>query len=96
MTKSQLMVKIARQIGCSVPMVENMLSCFVDGTIEALQRGEKLTIPGFGRFEMRQRKARVYTSPKTKEKIMLPPKTIPFFKVSGKMKQKIEQADESK
>ena len=92
MTKSQLIAKIARQTGYSVPVVENVLNCFVDDTIEALQNGEKVTIAGFGRFEMRQRQAEGFTNPKTKQKGTLTPRATPGFKVSGLMKQKIEQA----
>lgn len=89
MTRSQLIVKIARQTGLPNAQVETVLDTLVEDIIDALQQGEKVTIAGFGRFEMRQRKTKAYTNPKTKVSSQLDPTSIPGFKASGLMKQKI-------
>lgn len=89
MTRSQLIAKIARQTGLPVAQVENVLSVMVDDVIEALAQDEKVTIAGFGRFEMRDRKTKAYTNPKTKVSSQLQPTSIPGFKASGLMKQRI-------
>ena len=89
MTRSQLIAKIARQTGLPVAQVENVLSVMVDDIIEALAQDEKVTIAGFGRFEMRERKTKAYTNPKTKVASQLEPTSIPGFKASGLMKQRI-------
>ena len=51
---------------------------------------EKVTIAGFGRFEMRPRKPKAYTNPKTKVSSRLESTSIPGFKASGRFKQKLE------
>lgn len=89
MTRSQLVGKIARQTGYPVSQVENVIDLMVDNIIESLQEGDKVTIAGFGRFEMRQRKTKSYTNPKTKQHSQLAPTAIPGFKASGLMKTKI-------
>ena len=89
MTRSQLIAKIGRQTGLPVSQVENVLSTMVDNIIEALAQDEKVTIAGFGRFEMRDRKTKAYTNPKTKVSSQLRPISIPGFKASGLMKQRI-------
>ncbi len=89
MTRSQLIAKIARQTGLPVSQIENVLTTMVDDVIEALGQGEKVTIAGFGRFEMRDRKTKAYTNPKTKVASQLQPTSIPGFKASGLMKQRI-------
>lgn len=89
MTRSQLIAKIGRQTGLPVSQVENVLSTMVDNIIEALAQDEKVTIAGFGRFEMRDRKTKAYTNPKTKVSSQLRPTSIPGFKASGLMKQRI-------
>ena len=53
---------------------------------------EKVTIAGFGRFEMRPRKPKAYTNPKTKVSSRLESTSIPGFKASGRFKQKLEAA----
>ena len=46
----------------------------------------------FGRFEMRPRKPKAYTNPKTKVSSRLESTSIPGFKASGRFKQKLEAA----
>lgn len=89
MTRSQLVARVARQTGLPVPQVENVFACLVNDIIDSLARGEKVTIAGFGRFEMRERKSKSYTNPKTKQRSQLEPTSIPGFKASGIMKKRI-------
>lgn len=89
MTRSQLISKISKQTGVSQQNTENVVDAFVENVISSLQAGEKVTIAGFGRFEMRERKSKAYTNPKTKTQSQLKPTSIPGFKASGLMKQRI-------
>lgn len=91
MTRSQLIAKIGRQTGLPAAQVENVMATMVDNVIEALAQDEKVTIAGFGRFEMRDRKTKAYTNPKTKVSSQLKPTSIPGFKASGLMKQRIAE-----
>ena len=89
MTRSQLITSVARQTGASEIQVENILDCFVDNIVDTLKDGDKVTIAGFGRFEMRARKTKAYINPKTKQASRLAPTNIPGFKASGLMKQRV-------
>ena len=89
MTRSQLIAKVARQTGLPASQVEQVITTLVDDIIESLKQGDKVTIAGFGRFEMRERKTKAYTNPKTKTASQLPPTSIPGFKASGLMKSRI-------
>ena len=55
-----------------------------------------MTIAGFGRFEMRPRKPKAYTNPKTKVSSRLESTAIPGFKASGRFKQKTAYEMESR
>ena len=55
----------------------------------ALKSGDKVTIAGFGRFEMRERQTKNFTNPKTKVTSKLEPTAIPGFKASGRLKEKV-------
>lgn len=89
MTRSQMITKIARQTNISAAQVEAILDTFVDNIVISLKEGDKVTIAGFGRFEMRERKTKAYTNPKTKKASRLAPTSIPGFKASGLLKQRI-------
>jgi integration host factor subunit beta len=57
-----------------------------ESIIEALQKGDKIEIRGFGSFRTRQRRGRIGRNPKTGAKVDVPPKKIPFFKPSKELK----------
>ena len=89
MTRSQLIVKVSKELDMPGGQVERVLDAFCEEIIHCLTEGEKVTITGFGRFEMRERKTKAYTNPKTKAVSQLPPVSIPGFKASSLMKEKI-------
>ena len=89
MTRSQLITKVANDSGLSAAQVEKVMDG-IFGTIgDVLRDGEKVTIAGFGRFEMRQRRTKSFTNPKTKVASQLEPTASPGFKASGRLKEKV-------
>lgn len=89
MTRSQLITKVANDSGLSAAQVEKVMDG-IFGTIgDVLREGEKVTIAGFGRFEMRERQTKNFTNPKTKVTSQLKPTAIPGFKASGRLKEKV-------
>ena len=54
---------------------------------EALAAGDKVTIVGFGTFEVRDRKARQGVNPSTKEPIMIPATKVPAFKPGKSLRE---------
>ena len=64
MTRSQLITKVANDTGISAVEVEKIMDG-IFGTIgDVLKAGDKVTIAGFGRFEMRERQTKNFTNPK--------------------------------
>ena len=91
MTRSQLITKVANDTGLTGAEVEKVMDC-IFGTIgDTLKNGEKVTIAGFGRFEMRERQTKNFTNPKTKVTSQLQPTAIPGFKASGRLKEKVSK-----
>ncbi len=89
MTRSQLIAKVAADAKMPAAQVETILDAVCENIMDSLAADDKVTIAGFGRFEMRTRKTKAYTNPKTKAVSQLAPVKIPGFKASGIMKQKI-------
>ena len=77
MTRSQLITKVANDTGLTATAVEKVMDG-IFGTIgDVLRNGEKVTIAGFGRFEMRERQTKNFTNPKTKVTSQLQPHRHP-------------------
>ena len=89
MTRSQMITTVAEKTGYSAQQVENTMDALFDQIADCRRADEKVTIAGFGRFEMRPRKPKAYTNPKTKVSSRLESTSIPGFKASGRFKQKL-------
>ena len=89
MTKSQLIAAGAVRTG----LAESEAACGLEAAeeliLEALRRGEKVTIAGFGRFELRHRGEKAYVNPKTGQHTKLAPVMAPGFRPSGAMKRRL-------
>ena len=55
-----------------------------------LQSGDKVEIRGFGSFHTRQRRGRIGRNPRTGARIEVPPKRIPFFKLSKELRKLVD------
>ena len=89
MTRSQMIAAVAANTDLPAETVEKVMDGVFGTITECLKNDEKVTIAGFGRFEMRTRKAKEFTNPKTKTCTHLEATSAPGFKASSRMKQKL-------
>ncbi len=80
MTKSEMAEKLAEKININKQQAEGIINIFTNSVIDALAKGDKVEIRGFGSFRVRHRAAKEGRNPKTGEKVHVPPKKVPFFK----------------
>jgi DNA-binding protein HU-beta len=76
MNKSELVAEIAKNTKLTQKTVAETLDSFMDTVRDTLKKGEKITLVGFGTFQVRQRKATTGVNPKTKQKINIPAKKV--------------------
>ncbi|MGO9613998.1 MAG: HU family DNA-binding protein [Dissulfurispiraceae bacterium] len=82
MTKSVLIEDVTERVhGLTKKQVEAIINTVFDGMKDALVRGEKIEIRGFGNFRIKQRKAKSGRNPKTGETVQVPPKKVIHFKI---------------
>ena len=93
MTRSQMITAVAAQTELSADTVEKVMDGVFDTITNCLKQNEKVTIAGFGRFEMRTRKAKEFTNPKTKTCTYLEATSAPGFKASSRMKKKLSDEE---
>ena len=89
MNKIELIAAVAEKAGMTKKDAEKALSAVVETLTEALAKGEKVTLVGFGSFETKTREARIGRNPKTKETIEIPATTVPTFKAGTALKNAV-------
>ncbi len=90
MTKSQLIERVAsRTRHVSKRDIETVVDILFGSMTEALVRGERIDIRGFGSFQVRVRKAREGLNPRTREQIQIPARRKPFFRVAKELRERI-------
>jgi integration host factor subunit beta len=93
LTKADLIEEVLKVTELPRKESETIVETIFDSIIEAIQKGEKIEIRGFGSFRTRQRRGRVGRNPKTGEKVEVPAKRIPFFKPSKELKDFVNSAE---
>ena len=93
LTKADLIEEVLKVTELPRKESETIVETIFESIIDALQKGDKIEIRGFGSFRTRQRRGRVGRNPKTGAKVEVPPKKIPFFKPSKELKDFVNTAD---
>lgn len=91
MNKSDLIAAMAAKTGSTKKDAEATLNAFVDVVTEALVKGDKVQLVGFGSFEVRKRAARKGRNPQTKEEIKIPASKAPVFKAGKALKELVNK-----
>ncbi len=79
MIKADLVEIIARETGITKVSAETAVDAIIDTLKEALARGERIELRGFGVFEVKPRKRGIGRNPRTGEEVTIPPgKTTRF------------------
>ncbi len=88
MTRSELIEKISEKSeGLTLKQTEIVIDTVFDSIKEALQKGEKVEIRGFGNFRLKERGPRKARNPKTGESVDVPGKKAIRFKVGKALRE---------
>lgn len=91
MNKAELIAAIAAKTGDTKKGAEASVNAFVDVITDALAKGDKVQLVGFGSFEVRKRAARKGRNPRTKEEIKIPASKAPVFKAGKALKDLVNK-----
>jgi len=89
MGKKELVNSISENSGLSKKDSEKALNAFIESVENALANGEKVSLVGFGNFEVRERAERKGRNPMSGEGIVIPACKAPVFKASKIFKEKV-------
>ena len=87
--KTELVDAVASRAGLSKADADRAVNAFVDAIEGALVRGEKVTVTGFGTFEVRDRAARMGRNPQTGAPLHIPATKSPAFKAGKGLKDTV-------
>jgi len=89
--KAELITSMAEKSNLTKKDAELALKALIESVEEALEKGEKVQLIGFGTFETRERAERTGRNPRTKEEIKIPASKVPVFKAGKEFKEKVNK-----
>jgi DNA-binding protein HU-beta len=91
MTKAELVDRIAAKAGLTKSDAEKALNAFTSSVTDALKKGDKVTLVGFGTFSTVKRAARKGRNPQTGKEIKIKASTAPKFKAGKSLKDAVSK-----
>ena len=90
MNKGELIEKVAKEGGMSKADAERTINSMLEAIGEALGKGDKVTLVGFGTFAVSERAARQGRNPQTGKAIEIPARTVVKFKAGSKLVDSVQ------
>ncbi|MBU0505068.1 MAG: integration host factor subunit beta [bacterium] len=93
MTKSELVEKLSNELrNLSKTEIEIIVDTVFNKVTEALKKGGRVELRGFGTFEVRRRPARQGRNPKTGVTVYVKNRSVPFFKVGKELRERVNNS----
>jgi integration host factor subunit beta len=87
MTKADLIDEVSKVSSLTKKETETIVNTIFDNITDALGKGDKVELRGFGSFRIRHRNSRKGRNPKTGSSVDVPQKRVPFFKVGKRLRE---------
>jgi len=90
MNKAELVGEVANQTGLTRKTSREAVDAIISAITDSLVREERVTLVGFGTFQVRERKARRGVNPQTREAINIPAKKVAKFKPGKGLRERVK------
>ena len=90
MTKAELVSAIAKGAGITKKQADAALKAAIQAVSEALKKGERVAVPGFGIFAVRTRAARKGRNPRTGAEIEIPARKVVVFRPAKDLRESVK------
>jgi DNA-binding protein HU-beta len=90
MNKAELITEIAKKSSLTKKDSETALNAIIKVICDTLKKGDKISLVGFGSYEVRKRKARIGVNPQTKEELKIPAKKVAVFRPGKTLKELVD------
>ena len=89
MNKTELIAAVAEKTGMTKKDTEAAIKSMLDAIEDALKKGDKVQLIGFGSFEIHERAARTGKNPRTGESVTIPAVRVPVFKAGKAFREAV-------
>jgi DNA-binding protein HU-beta len=89
MTKAELVEAVAKSASLTKASAEKAVGAVITTVSNALKKGERVTLVGFGSFEVASRKARTGRNPQTGKEIKIAAAKVPKFRAGKALKDAV-------
>ena len=93
MNKSDLIQKLSSEAGFPLRKTEEVVDLVFSKMSDALAKGDRVEIRGFGSFKVKNYDGYVGRNPKTLEAVEVKPKSLPFFKCGRELKRRLNSQE---
>ncbi len=90
MNKAELVEKVAGKVGLTKKDAGGAVDAIMSAITDSLAMNERVTLVGFGTFQVMERKARRGVDPQTRGTIQIPAKKVPKFKPGKSLREKVK------
>jgi DNA-binding protein HU-beta len=90
MTKAELVAQVAKKAGLTARAAKDSVNTIFSSITQAMKRGEKVVVTGFGTFLVRKRAARKGRNPQTGAEIQIPATKTPGFTAGKSLKRAVK------
>ena len=90
MNKSDLMNRLAEEKGFPLSTAREIVDIFFEDMTQALIKGDRVELRGFGSFMVKAYRGYTGRNPKTGEKTEVKSKRLPFFKVGKELRERVD------
>lgn len=95
MIKSELIQRLAESTGILQRDAERVVGTIFDEIADALKRGDRVELRGFGAFSVKHRPGRVGRNPRTGTSVEVAPKAVPFFKTGKELRERLNHEEKA-
>ena len=89
MNKAELVNEVSGKTGLTKKETQNVVDALINTVGDTLSKGEKITLVGFGTFQVMERKARRGVNPQTRKSIQIPTKKVPKFRPGKSLREAV-------
>jgi DNA-binding protein HU-beta len=95
LNKTELIEIVSKKSGMTKIETESLVTLALETIVEAVAKGDRVTLVGFGSFEARERKDRYGRNPRSGEKLYIPATRVPTFSVGNFFKNQVSNYSEN-
>lgn len=89
MNKTELIAAVAAKTEMTKKDTDKLIAAVLDTITDTLAKGDKVSLSGFGAFDVREKPERTGKNPRTKQTIVIPASKSPVFKASKTLKDAV-------